>query len=163
MTFSTVVTKTFQSPIFPVCAANESILDEADPNIRNIGSPFFTLKRVALLVMLAQIQSHVFFLFRHSQSHDSFEYPENDHGSDGRKDPRRDNRHNLGPELARVAEEKTVVTRSINRFGRKQACSQRAPGSTDSVDADDVQGIVVAALCFQVTSRITKYSTADTD
>ena len=86
---------------------------------QTLDSPFFTLEGIALFIMLAQIQSHVFFLFRYSQSHDRFEYPENDQSADGRKYPGCRDCHNLRPELSRIAEEKTVVARSVNRFGCK--------------------------------------------
>jgi len=47
----------------------------------------YFLERVAFLVMLAQIQTHLFFLFGYAQTHRGFEYRENDHGADGRKHP----------------------------------------------------------------------------
>ena len=105
-------------------------------------------ERVAFFVVLTQIQPHLFFLFRYAETHDGFQNGKEDQSADSREHPRHDHCNQLSPKLPGIAEEKTVIARGVDCFRGKQASRQRAPGSADSVHADNVQGIVIAKFRF---------------
>ncbi len=60
--------------------------------------------------------------------------------------PRSYNSNELHPKLPRIAEKQTVISGRVYRFGSKQACRQRSPGSTNTVYSYHIKRIIVTEL-----------------
>ena len=55
-----------------------------------------------------------------------------------------------------VAEKQAVGAVRIPDGRGKKACGKRSPEPADSVDADNVQGIVIAKFCLHQNSSVTE-------
>src|SRR3569833_2961640 len=100
---------------------------------------------VASLAMVGEVEAHLFSLVRRAEAAtDSLDNERDDYRADHRQSHGRADIHQLREDrrLEVAAVEQTRVAGRVDRRGGEQTDRDRAEGTTDTVDAEDVEGIV---------------------
>jgi len=96
--------------------------------VAGAGRRFFVFRRkdVGAFAVLAEVESHTFFVLGDAQAHDGFQNEKDDGRSDHSKDHRRDHGNQLRLEERPVSEDQTVGARRIDCLGGETPVA-RAP------------------------------------
>src|SRR4029077_10452531 len=111
--------------------------------------------------VLAQIQSYALFFVTNSKFHEDLQNKKYQGRADNGKEPGGNHSDKLRPKLTWIAEEEAIVPRGVDRLGGKESRCKCPNRTTDAVNPDNIEGIVVAEFGLQTTGERANYATGD--